>query len=165
MSERQVLHTGGCQCGAVRYALYAEPVTVSLCHCRMCQKALGAMFGAFAGVPEAEFAWTRGAPAVFRSSSEATRGFCKGCGTPLYFAYDGTGRISLTTGSFDDPEKIVPKDQIEVETTVSYFHNLTDLPLRGPEPQYSASRTEIATTNRQHPDHDTEDWQPPKPDR
>lgn len=26
--ERQVLHSGGCQCGAVRYALYAEPYTV-----------------------------------------------------------------------------------------------------------------------------------------
>ena len=39
MSEqRKPVLTGGCQCGAVRYALYAAPDRAGICHCRMCQK-------------------------------------------------------------------------------------------------------------------------------
>ena len=34
-TSRQPTLTGGCQCGGVRYALYAEP-EADLCHCRMC---------------------------------------------------------------------------------------------------------------------------------
>src|SRR5215475_8929725 len=41
---RQPLHTGGCQCGAVRYALYGQPTNPHVCHCRMCQKAFGNYF-------------------------------------------------------------------------------------------------------------------------
>ena len=33
--------TGGCQCGAVRYAITAEPLTAATCHCRDCQYASG----------------------------------------------------------------------------------------------------------------------------
>jgi hypothetical protein len=34
--ERKPAMTGGCQCGAVRYALYSAPTEPSICHCRMC---------------------------------------------------------------------------------------------------------------------------------
>ena len=47
---------GGCQCGAVRYRLMAEPTGVNICHCRMCQKASGGPFMAFGGVRMSEFA-------------------------------------------------------------------------------------------------------------
>ncbi|MCE3250927.1 MAG: hypothetical protein K0R41_4752, partial [Geminicoccaceae bacterium] len=43
--DRQAVLTGGCQCGRVRYALYGEPMSADLCHCRMCQRALGNLFG------------------------------------------------------------------------------------------------------------------------
>jgi hypothetical protein len=42
--------TGGCQCGAIRFALSASPRRVSICHCRMCQKASGAPFASFADI-------------------------------------------------------------------------------------------------------------------
>jgi hypothetical protein len=35
MTERAALHTGGCQCGAMRFAVYIEPRKIGLCHCRM----------------------------------------------------------------------------------------------------------------------------------
>ena len=34
-TKRQPTLTGGCQCGGMRYALYAEPAA-DICHCRMC---------------------------------------------------------------------------------------------------------------------------------
>ena len=65
---RKPVHTGGCQCGAVRYALYAEPTNPHVCHCRMCQKAFGNYFAPFAGVPPEDFAWVKGTPGMFKSS-------------------------------------------------------------------------------------------------
>ena len=51
--QRKPVLTGGCQCGAVRYALYAKPDRAGICHCRMCQKAVGGPFKAWANVRDA----------------------------------------------------------------------------------------------------------------
>ena len=75
-AEAKPVLTGGCQCGAIRFAVKAAPVRVSICHCRMCQKASGAPFASFADIEHADFAWTKGKPAAFRSSSIAERDFC-----------------------------------------------------------------------------------------
>ena len=100
--------TGGCQCGAVRYRLIAEPTGVNVCHCRMCQKASGGPFMAFGGVRLSEFVVTSGAIATFSSSDIAERGFCEKCGTPLTYRGVGSDRISVTLGSLDDPARSSP---------------------------------------------------------
>ena len=87
MSEREVRITGGCQCGAVRYALHETPSHPHICHCRMCQKAFGSFFAPLTGVPRKQFELTRGSLSTFKSSDQVERGFCKNCGTPLTFAY------------------------------------------------------------------------------
>ena len=92
-SDTKPVLTGGCQCGAIRFALSAPPVKVSICHCRMCQKASGAPFASFADIERTDFTWTRGQPAAFRSSSIAMRDFCKECGTPLSFRRTDGPRI------------------------------------------------------------------------
>src|SRR5262245_55920652 len=96
-ADRKPVLTGGCQCSAVRYALYAEPNSADICHCRMCQKAMGNLFMAVAGVPREHFAWTTGAPTTWQSSQIAERSFCDTCGTPLSFRYLAHERISVTT--------------------------------------------------------------------
>jgi hypothetical protein len=78
--------TGGCQCGAVRYAISGPLHNPHICHCRMCQKAFGNYFAALVGTRRENLTWTRGEPASFRSSSVVQRGFCRDCGTPLSFA-------------------------------------------------------------------------------
>ena len=97
--------TGGCQCGAVRYALKSEPTGASICHCRMCQKAFGNYFAPLTGVPIADLEWTRGEPGVFKSSEAVERGFCRDCGTPLSFRYVARDRISVSIGSLDEPQR------------------------------------------------------------
>ena len=124
----QTLHSGGCQCGAVRYALHADPEQVHLCHCRMCQKAVGNAFAALAPVRLADFTWTRGAPAVFRSSSAAERGFCPACGTPLFFRYVDSEWIDVTIGSLDDPERAPPERHYGVESRLSWLKRVDALP-------------------------------------
>ncbi len=127
-SQRDPVLTGGCQCGAGRYALYAPPAAADICHCRMCQKAMGNLFMATAGVPREDFAWTAGAPATWQSSAIAERGFCAQCGTPLSFRYLDGARISVTTGSLDQPARARPTAQIGIESRVPWFAELATLP-------------------------------------
>ena len=103
--------TGGCQCGAVRFALSVPPPKVSICHCRMCQKASGAPFASLADIENEHFTWTRGKPASFKSSSIAERDFCAACGTPLTYRLIGGPRIEIMTGTFDRPDRVVPTRQ------------------------------------------------------
>jgi hypothetical protein len=113
---------GGCQCGAVRYAMYVQGLEKPhLCHCRMRQKATGGLFAALAGCATDRLKWTRGEPAQFASSNLATRGFCRACGTPLTFAYNDPGaRIYVTVGSLDTPELAQPQRQFGVESRISW---------------------------------------------
>src|SRR2546423_14709791 len=71
---------------------------------------------------------TRGAPSVFKSSNMAERGFCSACGTPLTYAFDGTGRISVTINSLDDPEAMPPTNGYGIESKGSWIEGVHTLP-------------------------------------
>ena len=145
--------TGGCQCGAVRYALRSRPTGASICHCRMCQKAFGSYFAPLAGVPRADLVWTRGEPGHFRSSEAVERGFCRDCGTPLTYSVLEKDRISVSLGSLDDPSSVPPELQYGIGGAVPFFSSLHELPGRttedGTPPDLLARMA-----SRQHPDHD-----------
>jgi hypothetical protein len=126
--DRQPVLTGGCQCGRVRYAFYGEPVSADICHCRMCQRALGNLFGSFAGIRLGDFAWIKGEPATYQSSSIVERGFCGHCGTPLSFRYRETDKISVTIGSLDQPARARPTEQVGIESRVPWLHEALALP-------------------------------------
>lgn len=157
-----VVHTGGCQCGAVRYALYSEPVNAFLCHCRMCQKAVGNYFAAYASLPLAEFAWTRGKPAFWRSSEQAERGFCRACGTPLSFRYVTRDQIAVALGTFDDPARVKPRRSFGIEAGVPFLGELVELPSSTTEGDFAKTGSSLPRS-RQHPDHDTALWPPEHP--
>jgi hypothetical protein len=119
--SRTPVAEGGCQCGAVRYALYVAPQNAHACHCRMCQRAVGGAFALLAGAPKADFAWTKGEPAMFASSNLAERGFCRACGTPLSFSYNlPEARFYVTIGSLDDAEQAPILRQYGVESRLSW---------------------------------------------
>ena len=153
--------TGGCQCGAIRYRFTAPFDDVSLCHCRMCQKATGGLFGAFAGAPAESFELTRGSLGVFRSSDTVERGFCPACGTPLTFRRPGGSYVSVTIGSLDHPEVVSPTEQTCTNSRLHYVGALAEVPDLPPIEEVAPDLAQrIRATNHQHPDHDTTDWVP-----
>jgi len=151
--ESKPVLTGGCQCGAIRYALKTTPTKVSICHCRMCQKASGAPFASFADVNRENFSWTRGQPGTFRSSSIADRYFCAACGTPLGFgAIDGP-RIEIMTGTFDRPDRVVPTQQFGSESRLGWVVAIANLPSQTTQQNYGPEKM-ARIVSHQHPDHD-----------
>ena len=154
-NQRTSLHTGGCQCGAVRFAVYAEPIKIGICHCRMCQKAVAGPFAVLAEVPWTGFAWTRGSPATFQSSSRAVRDFCAACGTPLSYRKPGGGIIEIMTGAFDRPERVAPTYEVGVESKLAWLAGLPAMPGKTTL-QNVGTNTLAAVISYQHPDHDTE---------
>lgn len=150
--------SGGCQCGAVRFRVEGDLGEASICHCRMCQKATGGLFGPYVGAPFEAVTWTRGQPSYFRSSNKVRRGFCGDCGTPLTFEY-GEGNISLALGALDRPHLVTLSEQLASPERLADFELLANLPEHQPdEPQAAAHLAGIISC--QHPDFDTTDWPP-----
>ncbi|MFM9943364.1 MAG: GFA family protein [Hyphomicrobiaceae bacterium] len=148
---RAPLYSGGCQCGAVRYALYAAPERHSICWCRMCQKANGAYMAAHTGVKRADFAWTRGTPGTFRSSEAVERDFCRDCGTPLTYRNLGVDRVSITIPSLDEPYAVTPEQQYGTENRPPFAANMAHLP-EVPTDTWLKPEDRARYASRQHPD-------------
>lgn len=153
-------HTGGCQCGAIRFRVRGEMKDSSICHCRMCQKAFGAYYAPLVSTRVAELTWTRGERKTFRSSNFVERGFCGDCGTPLTFeAPDG---LALAAGAFDDPSAFPPVVQFGVEAKLGFVDHLHELRGETTDADAEAAPYVLEIVSYQHPDHDTETW-PPEP--
>lgn len=110
--------TGGCLCGAVRWELAPVALSVANCHCRLCQRSVGAAVVAWATAPAEALRLLGAAPAWYPSSAAAERGFCPTCGASLFFRARGApgGPIDLTVASFDHPEELAPAAEIWTES-------------------------------------------------
>ena len=151
--------TGGCQCGAVRFRVQGDVGAASICHCRMCQKATGGLFGPYVEAQFDAVTWTRGQPRHFQSSNKVRRGFCGDCGTPLTYEY-GEGNISFALGALDEPRAVFLSEQLASPNRIADFKALADLPEHpADEPRAAAHLAGIISL--QHPDCDSTDW-PPK---
>ena len=153
-----LVHTGGCQCGAVRFRVDGELGDASVCHCRMCQKAAGNFYLPLVSVRQAKLSWTRGAPKRFQSSNAASRGFCGDCGTPL--TYEAPDGVALTIAAFDRPEGIVPTIQWGIEAKLPYVDHIPHLPGEDTMADQDAASFLANLVSYQHPDHDTAEWPP-----
>lgn len=151
-------HSGGCQCGAVRFRIHGTPGESSVCYCRMCQKASASHALALVSVRDNEFEWTRGAPSWFRSSNAARRGFCSACGTPL--AYEAPDGLALSVVALDNPEACPPTIAYGVEGKLSFCDSIPSLPGHHTLEDAEAVDFLANLVNYQHPDRDTDVWPP-----
>jgi len=106
-------YTGGCACGAIRYEVAAEPVNMSICQCRDCQRDSGTGHGThltFVGAPVTisgePSSWT----AVGLEGTRKSRAFCPTCGAPVFMTFPDLPEVFVASaGSLDDPRRYQPQ--------------------------------------------------------
>ena len=99
-------HPGGCLCGAVRYETVSDPLHVTICHCRFCQRATGAAYMVEPVFRLGDLRIVSGAAATYRHRSEdsckmVSIHFCAACGTKVLSELRELPRIAPLEGIED----------------------------------------------------------------
>lgn len=130
MTTSMTTLTGGCHCGAVRYEVTGEPLTHALCHCSDCRRHSGAPVVGWTMYLKNSLKLTKGNPKLYESSEHGRRQFCPTCGTGLFYTNDEVlpGIVDIQSATYDDPEKIPARVQIQVAERLRWMESAHDLP-------------------------------------
>jgi hypothetical protein len=128
---RKPVAVGGCLCGAVRYEVRGPLRQVVNCHCGQCRRFHG-HYGAYtnAAIKNISITGYRNLK-WFRSSSLARRGFCKECGSSLFWERLKSGTISIAAGTLDAPTQLRTVRHVFVEDKGDYYR-ISDKLLKSP---------------------------------
>ena len=100
MAERL---SGGCICGAVRFAATPASDEMGVCHCSLCRRwsggagFLGVDCGATVEVENEDML------GVYKSSDYGERVFCKACGSTLFWRMQDGSDVVVSAQAFDQP--------------------------------------------------------------
>lgn len=119
--------TGGCLCGAVRYAVRGDLRDVVDCHCGQCRRIHG-HHGAYSAAAKVDLVVTveRGL-AWYASSDVARRGFCRECGSTLFWEPLERDYVAIAAGSLDQPTGLKTVAHIHTADKADYYEIADDL--------------------------------------
>lgn len=128
------LHTGSCLCGAVGVTVAGELRHVGACHCGQCRKQSG-HYWVSVDIPrdrlkirgEHNLCW-------YQSSQQARRGFCKICGSFLFWEASARASIEVAMGAFAGPTGAKITSHIFVGDQGDYYDITDGLPQFGATP-------------------------------
>jgi hypothetical protein len=105
--------SGRCLCGAVSFVANDVEQHFHACHCDMCRRWSG---GPAMAVPVGGIRF-EGADHIgrYRSSEWAERGFCKACGSNLFYRLTGQDHYIVWVGTFDDSAPFELEGEIFIE--------------------------------------------------
>lgn len=106
-------YSGGCLCGALRYRVTAEPLTLYACHCTDCQRRTGTAFAQSMVVPRESVVLEQGTPVEYRvpmpDGRIKTGKACAKCSTRLWGEPVKAPAIAIVQpGTLDDTSWVRP---------------------------------------------------------
>jgi hypothetical protein len=112
---------GQCLCGAITISASSEDNSVGACHCKSCRRWGG---GPFMEIDCGQAVTIDGEEhlSVFNSSDWAERGFCRNCGTHLFYRLKGSGQHMVPIGLFDDREDLAFGTQVFIDEKPAFYH-------------------------------------------
>jgi len=150
MSAMSFPREGGCQCGAVRYAVTCEPTALYCCHCTNCQAQGGSAFAMSMLVPRDGFAFIKGEPKRFDFVADSGNGktgwCCPDCGVRLMHDTEGRDSITVRAGTLDGAGELRPVGHIWTRSAQAWMKfDETDLIYeKAPEDGYTALKEKWA---------------------
>ncbi len=111
---------GSCLCGAIRITAKNMNNNVGACHCGMCRKWGGGPLMAVNCGTDVSFEGEDNI-SVFNSSDWAERGFCKKCGSHLFYRLKESKQYIMLAGLFDDQEMFVFDNQVFIDKKPSFY--------------------------------------------
>jgi hypothetical protein len=121
-------HTGRCLCGKVSYAVTGPLRGVVYCHCSQCRRQTGHHYAA-TNVDDGRLT-VEGTENLtwFAASEFARRGFCRVCGSILFWKHNELAQTSIMAGGFDTPSGLVAESHIFVADKGDYYEIADGLP-------------------------------------
>ncbi len=111
---------GHCLCGKVNITAKHASTGVGACHCKTCRRWGGGPFMEIECGADVDIDGESNI-AVFDSSEWAERGFCRNCGTHLFYRLKATGQHMIPVGLFNESEKLVFESQVFIDEKPEYY--------------------------------------------
>jgi hypothetical protein len=115
---------GSCLCGAVAFSMQLPSKWCAHCHCSMCRKAHGAGYVTWVGFEQEQVTFDRGCGQLgwYESSPGAQRGFCRQCGSSLFFRSEKwAGELHIALGSINDEIDRQPQANVFFDKHVAWM--------------------------------------------
>jgi len=111
---------GSCLCGKVRISAANIGDKVGACHCGMCRKWGGGPLMAIDCGTDVSFEGEENIT-VYNSSEWAERGFCKECGSHLFYRLKGNQKYIMSVGLFENTDDFVFNHQVFIDKKPAYY--------------------------------------------
>ena len=115
------MKTASCLCGSVSFELRGALDDAIACHCGQCRKQTG-NYWTSTHTADSDLHFIRKETlAWYRSSPTAQRGFCKACGSTLFWKADDSGSTSVCVGAIDGKSDLKLAGHIYVSDAGDYY--------------------------------------------
>ncbi|WP_350333796.1 GFA family protein [Coralliovum pocilloporae] len=122
--------TGRCECGQVSFEVEEDSIreTVTACHCSQCRRLSGHVWAStHAPMNKVTFTCEEGLT-WYQSSSWARRGFCRFCGSNLFYQENDEDGIGISAGCLDQTTDLRLAKHIFVADKGDYYALDDNLP-------------------------------------
>ena len=121
-------YQGRCLCGAVKFEIFGLMRQIINCHCGQCRRTHG-HYAAYSSVEKSKLKFICDTRLKwFRSSDKAKRGFCRECGSSLFYERIGEKNISIAAGSLDSTSGLKTICHIFMNDKPDYYIIEDELP-------------------------------------
>lgn len=125
MTDRKI--HGRCLCGDIRYTITGDLRDAHICHCSQCRRQSGHAIAAASALRTSVAIDGAENLSWFSASDAARRGFCRTCGSMLFWD-DGGTELSINLGALDAPTGARVTSHIFVADKGDYYDINDGLP-------------------------------------